>query len=445
VIPNSESLVNGPTKQNLIYTDSILMMECQSNHLNNGSTFNVASGQVLQRLYGPYYFRFNALGGSLNSPAALYADAAGAVNPTFYDSEGELTSNGYVPSTARGTVEPNISGGGSSSANTAWVVLSDNKTNFQYSDVGRQYWVSNNSSGNAALTGVVPGTYRLSAYVLGEWGELRSDNVNVSANSTTSLSLTFRPENFSSSAPIWTIGTPDRSAHEFLHGHNSAGQDDREFYGNWNYWSDFSANAGAVIYYATAVGSTPATNNLSKWNYNQWHSFDPGLYAGIYNSSDDTTDGYKYLCPSNVSNCTTATVPDWQVHFTTTSAQQAQGSHVVLSVGLAATESSLTASLNGHSLTWSGSGTKHSDATIRSGLSGTYQWVVFEWPTSDLAAAGSGDTLTLGVSSGQGVLYDALRMEIGNSSANPSSTGWHDYEYVTSGTYTAANDGVASN
>jgi hypothetical protein len=36
-------------------------------------------------------------------------------------------------------------------------------------------------------------------------------------------------------------------------------------------------------------------------------------------------------------------------------------------------------------------------------------------------------------------------MEISSKGANPSTTGWHDYEYVTSGTYTAANDAVSSN
>ena len=42
-------------------------------------------------------------------------------------------------------------------------------------------------------------------------------------------------------------------------------------------------------------------------------------------------------------------------------------------------------------------------------------------------------------------MYDALRMEITNTSANPSTTGWHDYEYVNPTTYVAANDSVSSN
>jgi hypothetical protein len=361
-----------------------------------------------------------------------------------------LTANGYVPNgSGRGTLQANISGAGSSSQYGAWTVLSDQNTNMQYSIQGAQYWAANNSNGSAVIDNVTPGTYRLNSYVLGEWGQLREDGVRISAGSTTTANLTFSPENFSTT-PIWTIGTPDRSAHEFLHGSNTSGNagscpgcDDKEFYGNWNYWADFADNDGAVVYYATAVGSTPATDNPLAWNYVQWGEFDPGLYAGIYNSSDDTTDGYKYILPSYVSGVT-AKVPAWQVHFATTSAQNAQGSYVDLSVGLAATEADLTASLNGHSITWHAK--NQADAQARSGLSGYYQWMVFEWPTSDLVAVGGNNDLTLSVSGGGGNLYDALRMEISAKGANPSVTGWHDYEYMNSnGTDTAEDVAVSNN
>jgi hypothetical protein len=444
VIPSTESLVAGPTKQDLIFTDNILMMECQSNHLNNGFTFNVPQGTTLTRMYGPYYFHFNVFGGSNTTPASLYQDAlnAGSSANAFYDGDGVLLQNGYVASSGRGIVQPNISGGGSSSSNTAWAILGDNHTNFQYSGVGRQFWVNNNASGNAAIARVTPGAYRLSAYVLGQWGELRQDNVTVTANQTTNLNLAFTPENFGTAPPIWTIGTPDRSAHEFLHGENSSGQDDREYWGNWNYWQDFAANSGAVIYHATAVGSTPATNDLHKWNYVQWHVFNPGLFAGVFNSSDDTTDGYKFICPSYVGNCATAIVPAWQIHFTTTSTQRAQGSLVTLSVGLAAAESDLTVSLNGQALTWHL--LKAADAGVRSGFSGTYQWVVFEWSASQLNAAGQDNVITLSTNKTQGVMYDALRMEISNKSANHNTTGWNDYEFIDASTDQPANDSLSN-
>ena len=90
-------------------------------------------------------------------------------------------------------------------------------------------------------------------------------------------------------------------------------------------------------------------------------------------------------------------------------------------------------SLNGHSETWSYNNFAPDDPMVRSGDSGFYQWAAFQFPESDLNAAGSLDQFTFGVSShADGVMYDALRMEITNTSAAPSTTGWYDYTYVTS-------------
>jgi len=455
-IPSTETMAGGPTKQVEVYTGNILMGELLSGHLDNAIQYAVASGVNKNRLWGPIGFQF----AQNESAATAYTNAVNTIPSALalFNKDTVLTAAGYVPTgSSRGTLQANITNGGSGSANTAWTVLSDQKTNMQYSSYGLQYWASNNSSGAATISNVTPGTYRMDSYVLGEWGELRADGVSISAGNTTTENLTFTPENFSPSgdSPVWTIGTPDRSSHEFLHGTNNYGDtgscsgcDDKEYWGNWNYWADFSANNGSVAYYATAVGSTGATNNTLKWNYTQWGEFDPGLY----DAGNDTTDNYQNKIPAYVkglsghsgTNGVTTTVPPWYVYFTTTSAQNGQGGYVDLSVGIACDEASLTASLNGHALTW---GAKNeSDCSIRSGFSGYYQWAVFEWPTSDLVAAGSKDTLTLTVSgNGQGLEYDALRMEISSKGANPSNTGWHDYEYVTSGTDTAANDAVSSN
>jgi hypothetical protein len=449
VFPRQDSMVAGPGKQNLIFTNNINMAEMLSDHLAYNVGYTPPQGVASTRIFGPVYFRFNT-----GTPAAMFSDALGSMSTALsnWDADGVLTGAGYVASAGRGTVAPTITGGGSGSSNLAWAVLGDNATNQQFTNLHNEYWVNNNSAGTAQLTGVVPGTYRLSSYVLGQWGEARVDNVAVTAAHTTTVSTSFTPENFSPAgdAAIWTIGTPTRTSDKFLHGTatfpgqgSTGAQDDREYNGNWNFWSDFSANRGAVVYYATAVGSHAATNNLRDWNYIQWNLFDPALYAGVYNASDDTTDGYKYIVPAYVGNPATTACPPWQVYFTTTAAQLSQGSFAILSVGLASTDGNVTVSLNGHSLTWNGLSTlKTSDSYARSGLGGTYQWVVFEWPTSDLAAAGASNEITLSVSGP--VQYDALRMEIGSTTSKPSARGWHDYEWVTSGTSTAADDAVAN-
>ena len=475
VVPSHESLTGGPSKQDLIFTGNLLIMEAYSNHLDNQMSFPVAAGSALQRLYGPFYLHFNAFSNSHSTPASLYQEALFAARrfTPAYDRDTVLLSNGYVPSTGRGEVELRVEERDRFNLNHAWAVLSDQQTNVQYSHAGHQYWENVNDPGEIKFRNVAPGTYRLTVYNLGGWGELRHDGITVTAHHATRLSVPFSSENFGSARPVWKIGTPDRSSHEFLHGRiidpidldrqfdfdskrdfdslwfddrldrfGSRVQDDREFWGNWNYWDDFAANNGAVIYYATPVASTPATNDWTKWNYNQWHIFNPGLFAGIYNASDDTTDGYKYICPVYVGNCVTAIVPDWQVHFTTSPDQQAQGQYAALSVGLAATESSMTVSLNGNPLVWPGFNHKNADAGVRSGFSGTYQWAVFQWPSSQLNPPGMDNVITFHVSRTQGVMYDALRMEITNNSADHTVTGWNDYEFITTGTYEPANDAI---
>jgi hypothetical protein len=454
ILPSTESLAAGPTKQDLIFTENVLMGELLSGHLDNQLTYTPPQGVATTRIFGPVGFHFNAFTATLATPAALYQDALNAIprSLALFSEDATLTAAGYVPATGRGAVAPFITGGGSPTANTAWAVLSDPAKNFQYSSLGNQYWEALSANGNNALYNVVPGKYRLSAYVLGQWGELREDGLTVTPGTTTSLhGLVFKPENFGTAAPIWTIGKPDRSAHEFLHGHNTAGADDREFYGNWNYWADFAGTGGAVNYYATAVGSKAATNNLNAWNYIQWPLFDPGLYAGVYSPSDDSVDGYKYAVPSYVAglpgasgaNGVTTPVPAWHVHFTTTLAQVAQGNFVDLSVALAAADSDLIVALNGHTIVWHG--TNYTDASVRSGLSGYYQWIAYEWPISDLLPPGQDNVLTFSVKGATGVMYDALRLEISPTGANPSVTGWNDYEYVTPSVYTPANDALPNN
>jgi hypothetical protein len=479
VLPKTESLVGGPTKQDLYFTNNLDMIEAYSDHEDEPINMNTAADVAYNRIFGPYYIHFNVLGPAYNqsgnlltNQAQLYADAisagaAFAAPGAQYDNEAQLTAAGYVPSAARGSVFIQVNGV-TGSQYTAWAVLSDPATNFQVSFNGMQYWADISSSGSTTFTGVAPGTYRLSVYVLGQWGEYRQDGIVVTAGTTTTVpAITFQPENFAGTTgeTVFTIGTPDRSAHEFLHGHNTTtGLDDREYWGNWNYWMDFAANNGAVIYYATADGGTPATNNLQLWNYNHWGtSFNPTLYAGVFNSSDDTADAYQtypgqeyagvggvgaeYAIPMYVAGLPGASgtngagtgIPAWTVHFATP-ADYATHAYVVLSVAVACDEGSYVIALNGNSYTWSR--TNESDCMVRSGLSGYTQWFVMQWPTSALTQSAGGDNvITIGMSQQQGASDDALRLELTTTSAAPATTGWNDYTFLN-GTTTPNNDAV---
>jgi hypothetical protein len=84
------------------------------------------------------------------------------------------------------------------------------------------------------------------------------------------------------------------------------------------------------------------------------------------------------------------------------------------------------------------------DPMVRSGDAGFYQWAAFQFPTSDLEKVGTDNEFTFGLSDhADGVMYDALRMEITNTSANPTTTGWYDYTYINGSTQVAQDDAEA--
>jgi rhamnogalacturonan endolyase len=497
VFPSKDTFVGGPQKQNLNYTSNLLTIEPLSDHFTFGLSMNssgpgtttIPAGTAMSHLFGPVYIRINKFGmstdssidgGIIQTPDDMYNDAvaAGSSFAKFYDNEATLLASGYVPSQARGSVSVSVNDI-AGAPRTAWAVLSQPGVNHQLSTFSYQYWADISSTGSTTFTNVVPGTYRLSVYSLGQWGEYRNDSVVVTAGNTTTVpTIGFAQENFGT--VIGTIGNPDRSSHEFLHGHSAAdhpdtplGYDFREYWGNWNYWADFATNPtntvapGAVVYNLTDGTNGPATNDLTKWNYTHWASYDPNLYGGAYNPTDDTTDGYNYIIPAYVNTLTGHTgtngvgtpVPPWQIHFTTPSGAFSQA-YVDLSVALSTAQSTYTITINGSNpLAWTVSKIHASDSSERSGLSGFTQWFVMQWPTSFLNPVGQDNVISISVSGTSNGYFegsgssakakvvannsdDAIRLELSNIGASPTVTGWNDYEFVTSGIDTAANDSV---
>ena len=53
--------------------------------------------------------------------------------------------------------------------------------------------------------------------------------------------------------------------------------------------------------------------------------------------------------------------------------------------------------------------------------------------------------ITFHVDHMQGVMYDALRMDITAATAAHETTGWNDYEYLNSVTYEPAKDDISNN
>jgi hypothetical protein len=428
VVPSPQTFIGGPTKQYLTGIEE----EYESAHLG-GENVNFAAGQVANRFFGPIYLHFNGFNSTLTTAADLYNDAVNTISSdlSFYDSEGVMTGDGYRARANRGTVDVTLAGNqwsGTSTNNV--IVLSDNTTNFQLSAQGYQYWGYADSTGKVTIPDVMPGTYRVSAYVLGGWGLYHIDNIVVGTG-TTNVTGTFDSRSFSSQAPVWTIGYPDRTAHEYSHGHRSGGFDSREYPGRWNYWSDVEPGNGAFIY---TIGTTQSYD----MPYVQWNHFYTNIYAGVYGGSTSGTNGYSYITPQYVITGAAAegvspqdySPPSWQIQFTATSTQVAQGPYVLLSINLAANDTaSLQVQLNGkHSAPLKWYPLEGSDPEQRSGVSGYNNYAIFQFNTADLLPAGQTNIIT--VFSSGATMYDALKLEIGAKDADPAGTGWPEYDWL---------------
>jgi hypothetical protein len=69
-----------------------------------------------------------------------------------------------------------------------------------------------------------------------------------------------------------------------------------------------------------------------------------------------------------------------------------------------------------------------------------------EWPASALnQTPGGSNEITISMSQADGAEDDALRLELTNTSSNPTVTGWNDYTYIYgsgSTQYTLNNDAI---
>ena len=144
-----------------------------------GYAYYPTQGVNTTKLYGPYGFTVSSA--TATTAATINQKAINAIpaDQSEFNSDTELAANGYVSTTARGTVQVTVSNSAGWSSNTAnnTVVLSQPGVNLQESTQGYQYWGQLSQNGAATMAGVVPGAYRMSIYELGQWGESRFDGV----------------------------------------------------------------------------------------------------------------------------------------------------------------------------------------------------------------------------------------------------------------------------
>jgi rhamnogalacturonan endolyase len=380
VQPNKESLMGGPTKQELTVhqttsTPALLGM-LVGQHYNTYNKVNT-TGEYSKE-YGPFYVHLN----SGTDPQAMYADAASYYNTDFdrgfYDS---LGIDGWVGTADRSHVQGQFRFAGGAPATGAYVILYDNAAvngndDFQFSRYGYQYWTRVQPDGSFDLADVRPGTYRMAAYAPGTYGEYRHGEITVGTGTTLTLDpIEWQPPDFG--ADIWQIGVFDRSATEFRHGAN----DDYRRYGMWEqYDGDFPDDVDFVI---------GQSDEATDWNYMHWENVvDHGS-------------------------------PVWNIQFELGTLPADRTATLVIAVA-GEEDSNLRILVNGTTIESNWDLPYDGGVGHRSGMVGVYQSREFTFSTSLLVVGQNTITLqhaspgSTSVSSPNmdGIVYDALRLEI---------------------------------
>jgi len=388
VQPNKESLLGGPTKQELTVhqttsTPALLGMLVGQHY--NGQLQVETSGEY-DREYGPFYVHLNRG----TDAEAMYEDAASYYNTSyhqsFYDS---LGIDGWVSAADRSHVQGQFHFANGDAAADAYVILYDNSSinsndDFQFSRYGYQYWGRVQADGSFDLANIRPGTYRFAAYAPGTYGEYHQGEITVGTGTTLTLDpIAWQPPDHG--ADVWQIGNFDRTATKFRHGSN----DEFRRYGMWEQYNDDFPNDVNFV-----VGQSDESTD---WNYMHWENV---AYL-------DDQDNEQHRSPV------------WDILFDL--ADVPADHTATLTIAVAGQEgSNLRIRVNGTTIFSNWDLPFEGSVGHRSGMVGVYQSREFTFPTS-LLVAGT-NTISLSHASPgstsiesprkDGIVYDALRLEI---------------------------------
>ncbi|EHK96174.1 putative rhamnogalacturonate lyase B [Glarea lozoyensis 74030] len=283
-----DTYFGGPLHSDLV-VDGIVYNYIVSNHHGDG-TPNITDG--FDRTFGPFFYYFNK-GAPTASMADLRKDALKYYSPTwntaFYDSIAQYVPN-YVPSSGRATWKGKINL--PKGAKKPIAVLAQNRVDFQDNaedTKAYQYWADvDPKSGEVSIPSVKAGTYRLTVYAEGIFGQFTQDDIKIEAGKTRTTKAKWSEE--SAGTEIWRIGTPDKSSGEYKHGYEREPSKTLHPEQYRNYWAvhDFPNDFPEGVTFE--VGKS---KEVEDFNYVHWSVF------GGYGNSIRTTPYWE-----NVNNWT---------------------------------------------------------------------------------------------------------------------------------------------
>ncbi|KAJ7767716.1 galactose mutarotase-like protein [Mycena metata] len=268
VVNQKDAFFGGPLHIDLM-VDGIAYNKQSTSH-GGATSPNITNG--FDRTFGPQFLYFNYRQNA--SLQALLADAELLADPewnsAFYD---EIAPNvaGYVPSSARGSFTASVRL--TPAAQEPTVVLSANGVHFQdnaFDPTAYQYWGPISSEGHIAITRVKAGTYRLTVFAAGIFGDFVQDNVVVRAGEETRVNVVWTPE--SAGKELWRLGVPDKSSGEFRNGnerdetHPNRPAKYRIYWGAWDFPTQFPTGVNFTI---------GKSQEGVDWNYIHWSQFGP--------------------------------------------------------------------------------------------------------------------------------------------------------------------------
>ncbi|KAH8655844.1 polysaccharide lyase family 4 protein [Xylariales sp. PMI_506] len=305
VMNTKDTYWGGPTHSDLV-VDGIVYNYMVSNH-HGDNTPNITSG--FDRTFGPSFFYFNK-GEPGTSWQDLRNEAVAFANPSwnaqFYD-DISVHVPGYVPTSGRGTWKAKIQL--PHGAENPLAILAQNGVDYQdnvLSTSDYQYWAHiDSATGEVEIDRVLAGTYRLTVYADGIFGQYTQDDVVVVAGKTSDCgNVVWHAE--SAGTELWRIGTPDRSAGEWKHGYTPDPNHPLHPPEYRIYWASYDF----IDEFPNGVNFHIGTDDIAEdFNYIHWSVF--GGYANYFRPVQVEGDG-------NINNWTlTFELEDSQLRHTT--------------------------------------------------------------------------------------------------------------------------------